>query len=163
MQPRIKTLPEKKLVGKRLKMTLANNRTFELWQGFMPKRKEIGNSIGTDLFSLQVFDDSLDFKDFNPQTEFEKWAAMEVADFSGIPAGMEPYTLKGGLYAVFDYVGSSADFHTTFNYIFNTWLPASDYELDKREHFEIMGEKYRNNDPASEEEVWIPVIRKRRE
>ena len=74
---------------------------------------------------------------------------------------MEPYVLKGGLYAVFDYVGSSADFHKTFNYIFKEWLPASEYELDKREHFEIMGEKYRNNDPASEEEVWVPVKERR--
>jgi len=160
MQPRIQTLPEKKLVGRRLRMSLAGNRTVELWQSFMPERKKISNSTGNDLFCIQVFDDSLDFKNFNPQTQFEKWAAVEVSDFTAVPAGMEPYVLKGGLYAVFDYVGSSADFHKTFNYIFNEWLPASRYELDKREYFEIMGEKYRNNDPASEEEVWIPVKKK---
>lgn len=31
------------------------------------------------------------------------------------------------------------------------------YEIDFRPHFEILGEKYKNNDPGSEEEVWIPV------
>ena len=36
-------------------------------------------------------------------------------------------------------------------------MPASEYILDKRPHFEILGEKYKNDDPASEEEVWIPV------
>lgn len=48
MKPRIELLPEKKLVGHFLKMTLANDRTFELWSGFMPKRKLIKNTVGTD-------------------------------------------------------------------------------------------------------------------
>jgi AraC family transcriptional regulator len=36
-------------------------------------------------------------------------------------------------------------------------LPNSAYELDDREHFELLGEKYKNNDPNSEEEIWIPI------
>jgi hypothetical protein len=24
-------------------------------------------------------------------------------------------------------------------------------------HFEVLGDKYKNNDPSSEEEVWIPI------
>jgi len=41
MKPGIETLNEKKIVGKRLRMTLSANRTLELWQSFMPGRKEI--------------------------------------------------------------------------------------------------------------------------
>jgi AraC family transcriptional regulator len=44
-----------------------------------------------------------------------------------------------------------------FTYIFTRWLPASGYQLDNRPHFEILGDKYKNNDPESEEEIWIPV------
>jgi AraC family transcriptional regulator len=29
--------------------------------------------------------------------------------------------------------------------------------LDQRPHVEVMGEKYKNNDPDSEEEIWIPI------
>jgi AraC family transcriptional regulator len=36
-------------------------------------------------------------------------------------------------------------------------MPNSDYVLDNKTHFEILGDKYRNNDPESEEEIWIPV------
>jgi AraC family transcriptional regulator len=37
-------------------------------------------------------------------------------------------------------------------------LPLSkEYELDDRPHFEILGDKYKNNDPNSEEEIWIPI------
>ncbi|MGK2861531.1 MAG: GyrI-like domain-containing protein [Chitinophagaceae bacterium] len=47
-----------------------------------------------------------------------------------------------------------------FSYIFNTWLPPSGYDLDNRPHFEILGEKYKNDDPLSEEEIWIPIKQK---
>ncbi len=157
MEPRIELLAEKKLVGKRLNMTLSNDRTFELWHSFMPHRKEIKNSISSDLFCLQLYDKNLDFKDFNPQTELEKWAAIEVANFSNIPDKMETYTLKGGLYAVFIHKGVPSSFPKTFQFIFNEWLPKSEYELDNREHFDLMGEKYKNDDPESEEEIWVPI------
>jgi len=60
---------------------------------------------------------------------------------------METVTLPGGLYAVFDYKGPSNDF-SIFQYIFSTWLTGSGYKLDKRPHFEVLGEKYKNNDPS---------------
>ncbi|MEP1984886.1 MAG: GyrI-like domain-containing protein, partial [Maribacter dokdonensis] len=37
------------------------------------------------------------------------------------------------------------------------WIPNSEYQLDGRPHFEVLGAKYKNNDPNSEEEVWIPI------
>jgi len=46
MTPRIETLTEKKLIGKRLTMTFSENKTFDLWHSFMPRRKEIENNIG---------------------------------------------------------------------------------------------------------------------
>ena len=65
--------------------------------------------------------------------------------------------LEGGLYAVFTYTGLPADYRESFQFIFYTWLPASGYKLDSRAHFNLLGEKYRNNDPTSEEEIWVPV------
>jgi AraC family transcriptional regulator len=160
MEPRMELIPGKKLIGKHLTMTLSANRTYELWHSFMPLRKQIKNNLTADLISLQVYDESLDFNAFNAETRFEKWAAVEVSDFNVIPDQMESYTLKGGLYAVFIHKGAAQTFAKTFQYIFGTWLPGSDYTLDSRAHFEILGEKYKNNDPDSEEEVWIPVRRK---
>jgi AraC family transcriptional regulator len=70
---------------------------------------------------------------------------------------METVVLKGGLYAVFQHKGGPATGFKTFSYIFGTWLPASDYVLDARPHFELLGEKYNGSEPDSEEEIWIPV------
>lgn len=157
MEPVIRILSEKKLIGKRIKTNLSENRTSELWRSFMPQLKEIRNSMTTDLFSMQVYDLTLNFMDFNENTSFEKWAAIEVTDFNSIPASMESFILPAGLYAVFLHQGTAAEGARTFGYIFGTWLPGSDYILDNKPHFEILGQKYKNDDPASEEEVWIPV------
>ena len=156
MQPGIETLTPKRLIGKRLIMTFADNKTVELWKSFMPRRKEITNNLTNDLISMQVYDPSFDFSNFNLNAEFEKWAAVEVRNFDTVPSEMETYSLTGGLYAVFRYKGSNRD-TKIFRYIFGTWLPDSNYSIDNRPHFEVLGEKYKNDDPDSEEEIWIPV------
>ncbi|MGZ3840220.1 MAG: GyrI-like domain-containing protein, partial [Flavisolibacter sp.] len=155
MTPRIATISEKKLMGKKMMMSFEKNRTGELWGSFMPLRKEIRNNIGSDLYSLQSYPPSF-FEAYDPSRDFEKWAAMEVRDLNELPAGMEGFQLSGGLYAVFFYKGLSTDTRI-FEEIFKTWLPTSDYQLDDRPHFEILGSRYKNGNPDSEEEIWIPV------
>lgn len=158
IKPRIETLKSKKLVGKRLSMSLADNKTGELWGKFIPRRKEITNNITNDLISMQIYKPTY-FTDFKQTNEFEKWATVEVTDFNNVPNDMETITITGGLYAVFDYKGSSND-SSIFQYIFGTWLPGSNYLLDNRPHFEVLGQKYKNADPNSEEEIWIPIRKK---
>jgi AraC family transcriptional regulator len=155
MTPRIEILQEKKLVGKRLKMSIAEFKAGELWHAFMPKRKEIKNNLTNELISLVVYKPT-HFADFKSTNEFEKWATVEVADFENVPYEMETFVLPSGLYAVFDYKGLSTD-NSIFQYILFKWLPSSDYVLDDRPHFEVLGDKYKNNDPNSEEEIWIPI------
>jgi len=36
MEPRIEILPEKKFIGKKIRMSFLNNKTHELWKSFMP-------------------------------------------------------------------------------------------------------------------------------
>lgn len=151
--PTIRRIAPQKLVGKRLKMSLADNKTVELWKSFMPERHLI-NPISPDFISLQDYGNSFPSGDF--KQEFDKWALVEVDDFKVVPNGMETYSLIGGLYAIFSYKGVPSD-SSIFQYIFKDWLPQSIYELDKRPHFEILGEKYKNGDPNSEEDIYIPV------
>ena len=156
LKPKIEQLSTKTVVGKSLRMSLANNRTFELWQSFMPLRKTIKDSPSPDLYSIQVYDNDTYYENFNPQTEFTKWAAIETVNNNSLPENLETLKLDGGLYAIFHYEGSSTD-PSIFQYIFKTWLPQSSYELDERPHFEILGNKYKNEDPNSEEQICIPI------
>jgi AraC family transcriptional regulator len=159
MQPRIEMLPEKNLIGKRTSMSFTHNKTFELWRSFMPRRKEIQNTVGTELYSVEVYHPSF-FDPFDAAAQFEKWAAVEVTDFDTVPAGMETLVFPTGMYAVFLHKGPAAEAAQTYRYIFATWLPGSGYVIDNRPHFAVMGEKHKKDDPASEEEIWIPVRQK---
>ena len=154
MEPIIKTFPETKFIGMNSQFSYSNYRIGELWGNFMPRRNEIKNNIGIKLYNVQINPENFDF---NPQTEFIKWAAVSVANIEVIPEGMDSLVIEGGLYAVFNHVGDTSKARETFGYIFGIWLPNSEYELDNRPHFEILGEKYKNNAPDSEEEIWIPI------
>lgn len=155
MAPRIEIVNEKKLIGKRLTMSFANSKVGELWQRFMPRRKEITNNLTNDLISIAVYKPT-HFADFKLTNEFERWATVEVESFDNVPNEMDIFVLPSGLYVAFDYKGLSTDI-SIFQYILETWLPSSDYILDDRPHFEVLGDKYKNNDPTSEEEIWIPI------
>lgn len=156
MTPEIKKSNEKKLVGKSLTMSYADYTIAELWGSFMPRLREITNNLSNDLISLAVYH-TTHFADFKPTNEFERWATVEVADFDLVPAGMQTFLLKEGLYAVFTYQGDSKGIANFYKDIFESWLPNAGYAVDERPHFEILGDKYKNNDPSSEEEIWIPV------
>jgi len=160
MFSRIQTIPQKHFIGKYQTMSFAENKTFELWRNFMPYRKEITNAIGTELYSMEVYPNGY-FNNFNPANAFEKWAAVEVVNLDYVPAGMETLTARAGLYAVFIHKGPASNGPITYQYIFQTWLPASGYLLDERPHFALMGDKYKPEAADSEEEIWIPIKAKR--
>ncbi|GEC79526.1 GyrI-like domain-containing protein [Flavobacterium aquatile] len=154
MNPTIKTFPTTKFIGKNLSFTYVDYRTFELWSSFMPRRKEIKNVIGNEVYNIQINPKDFDFK---PNTPFVKWAAVAVTNFDYIPDEMETLVMEEGLYAVFNYKGDQTNAAAFFNSIYTEWLPSSGYQLDSRPQFEILGEKYKNDSSESEEEIWIPI------
>lgn len=154
---RFDTCQGKTLMGMKIKTTLGQNLTGKLWAGFMPRLNEIANRKGSDLFSVQLFPDNHAFGIYNPAADFEKWACAEVTDITQVPEGMETLAIPSGKYAVFLHKGNLAAAFATYQYIFAEWLPQSSMSIDTRPHFEIIGPKYRNDHPDSEEEIWIPV------
>ena len=157
--PQISLLADKILVGMSIELSIVKNRTGDLFREFMPRRSEIQKTKNANIFSLQEYPADY-FTQFDPTKVFTKWALIEVEGVETLPAGMEIFELKQGLYAVFQYRGLSSD-KRIFNYIFTEWLPNSDYELADRPHFEILGEKFKIDKPDSEEEIWIPIQLKR--
>lgn len=156
MDPRIETLSEKNLAGMSRKMSFTENSTSKLWQEFMPRRKEIKNFIPDNLYSVEIYPPGF-YDHFSPDAEFLKWAAVEVAGINSLPDGMESFTIPSGLYAVFIHRGPASLGPKTYGFIFRIWLPGSEFLLDNRPHFALMGERYKRDDPDSEEEIWIPV------
>ncbi len=126
------------------------NHIVALWKQFMPRKNEITNSINNDLIALQDYEDPNDL-----QRPFDIWACVEVSDFETTPKDMLSYTIPKGLYAVFLHKGMNAG--ATYQQIMAEWLPTSGYTIDNRPHFQVMGTKYKNGSPDSEEDFYVPV------
>ncbi len=159
MFSRIEIQPQKSFIGKNSIISLADNKTIELWRSFMPHRNEIKNRIGTEYHSIEIYPPSY-FNAFSPKTTFEKWAAVEVQNLDDVPTEMKTLIVPEGKYAVFIYKGEASKAAAAFEYIFTKWIPQSEFKVDERPHFAVMGEKYKNDSAESEEEIWIPVREK---
>ena len=156
MEAQIKILTEKKLIGKCSIMSFMENKTFQLWSSFMPERKEITNVVDCNLYSLEVFPYGY-FDDFDANRTFQKWAAVEVTNLDTIPPEMESLIIPTGIYAVFIHKGPATEGYKTYRSISTEWIPNSEYTVDDRPHFAVMDERYKKEDPNSEEEIWIPI------
>lgn len=156
MEPRIEILEPMLLIGMHQEMSLARNSVSALWRQFKLRRHEVPNRATSGSVSMQYFTDP-HADPLDPNARFEKWAAVEVTSREEVPEGMEPYTLRGGKYAVFIHRGPAVAAPKTWGYIYNTWLPNSGYEVDTRENFELLPPDYDPRDPEAQEEVWIPI------
>ncbi|NAS13554.1 GyrI-like domain-containing protein [Flavobacteriaceae bacterium R33] len=135
-------------------MSLAENKTYQLFSSFMPRRKEIKLLKEDEVLDLRVYSADY-FSDFNPGNSFVKWALVEVSDFGQLPESMQTFELEGGRYAVFKAKGSEAP--ALYQHIFTSWLPQSVYALDDRPHFEILQVTGKPNDPDADEFFYIPI------
>ncbi|MGK0223114.1 MAG: AraC family transcriptional regulator [Limisphaerales bacterium] len=154
-EPKFVSLKQTLLVGRCLEMSRMQDRTPDLWRSFMPDRNTVSARSGDGFISMQVYPQGPD-QVADPQATFTKWAVVEVENFDTATEGTQTYTLQGGEYAVFEHNGPATDMSTVL-YIFQQWLPNSEFELDDREHFERLPEDYSPMDPDAREEFWIPV------
>ncbi len=130
--------------------------TPRLAKQFMPRLKEVQNRKDSFRLSLQKYN-NFNFQTFGSTTPFEKWIGVEVADIDNIPAGMDTLEIPAGNCLVIDFEGSIPEFIKQWQYIHSTWLPASEFELDDRPHFERLSPDYNPMQEANEEEIWIPI------
>jgi AraC family transcriptional regulator len=155
--PKIVEINERLVAGLRIRTSLAENKTFELWTNFKQRIAAVQRIRSNQFYSIQKFPDDISFQTFDPSTQFEKWAAAAMEDFDTLPDEFESFAIPGGRYAVFIHHGPPSKFAETSRYIFGEWLPESGMQLDKRVHFEIFKSDYRPDDPNATEEVWIPI------
>lgn len=154
-EPRFEQLEETRLVGDSLEMSRAADQTSVLWRNFMPRRSSIAHRTSQDFISMQVYPQGA-MQLADPTAMFTKWATVQVDHFDSVPDGMATYTIAGGLYATFQHNGPATDLGTVM-YIFQEWLPSSEYLIDDREHFEVLPPDYQALDPNAHEVFWIPV------
>ncbi len=158
MEPIIKTIESVQVVGMEYHGQNKNDEIAAMWNVFndkcavIPHRFNRGEGYGV------CFSDA----DFGTTGMFRYVAGIPVQKIDAVPDGMVSCTVPAGLYAIFTHTGTLATLQKTYDYIYGTWLPSSEYQLDAaRPDFEYYDERFTTGtDPASKFDIFIPLTTK---
>lgn len=119
------------------------------WQQFSPHIGHIPGQTGNTTYGVVCNSDEAG------NTEYI--SGVEVADFSGVPAGLARVRIPEQLYAVFAHGGHVAEIRRTWFTIFNRWLPESGHEIAEAPELEVYGANFDPVTGAGGLEIWIPL------
>lgn len=153
MEPKIIEKNKFMVVGMKYYGSNNNNEIPELWKRFRPRMDEIKNAVnGNVAMGVCEFVDNL-----TDESKFTYFACLEVSSLEDIPRGMEGFTVEKNKYAVFTHKGSVDRLGDTYEYIYGSWLPKSEYEPAKSHDFEYYDERFNPGDENSELDIYIPI------
>lgn len=156
MEPKIVFKEEFTVVGMKCSTTLKNNKIPQLWDEFLLRIHEIKNrsddkiTLGVSEFCKNPHDE-----------EFTYFACVPVTKIDEIPEGMVAKTIPANYYAVVTHKGSLDTLGHVYDYVYDDWLPQSDYELAKSDDFEVYDERFLGpEDENSEVDIYISINRR---
>jgi len=132
----------------------------ETWGSLKERILEIKNRINDNI--MYGFEDYSE--DFNHDPiQFYYMAAVEVSDDSDLPDGISVKRLPAAQYAVFTVNGNNSigEIGQAFRYIYDSWLPQSEYCLSDEimADFEYYDERWDCGSSTSQLDIYIPVIK----
>jgi AraC family transcriptional regulator len=156
MDPRFEERGKMMVVGMIYYGENKNNEIAGLWQRFNPRCPAIPNvKDGSGAYGV-CFNDTR-----TEDPNFCYLACLEVADLNDVPMDMVAKTLPASAYAVFTHRGFLGKLAATYEGIYRTWLPNSDYTLAGSYDFESYPESFDLEDEARcVLEIWVPVKKK---
>ena len=158
MEPIITTIAKVTVVGMEYHGQNKNKEITAMWGVFNQKCMAIPHLTGKRAAYGVCFSDA----DYGTTGMFRYVAGLPVTVVDALPEGMTSCTVPAGRYAVFTHCGTLATLDRTFDYIYGTWLPSSEYRLDAtRPDFEFYDERFTTgDDPASKFDIYIPIAEK---
>lgn len=129
----------------------------ESWQELKANMDQIKR---TDSHIMYGFEDySEDF--CREPLQFYYMAAVEIDRDTTVPENMYVKKVPQSLYAVFSVNGNNenGEIYKAFQYIYNVWLPHSEYCLSDElcADFEYYDERWNCQSPASQIDIYIPI------
>ena len=121
----------------------------ELWQKFAPYLGKIPGQIGRVTYGIN----------FIPRpgsNEFEYMAAVEVADFAGVPKELKQVVIPGQTYQIFQHQEHVSGFSSTIRKIMNSGYikPAPEGQVGLIEYY---GERFDPKSGFGDMEIWVPI------
>jgi len=155
MEPRIVERPAFKAIG--LPQELDGDTRHQipaLWSAFGQRYQEVRGRIGDHFFGLCTRAEG--------KGRFTYAPAVETADLDNVPEGMRGYELAAQTYAVFtvaltgdEPIGSELGRANRF--IWNTWLPGSEYSAAMAPDFEYYDERFDPDSLTGEIDLYLPI------
>lgn len=147
MNVAIKDMPEFTVVGLSLQTLPKSPEISKLWDSFVPRSHEIANRSEAQV-AYGVMESS------ENMSKLHYLAGAPVNKAEVLPEGMAAWVIEAKAYAVFE--TTLSELSTTFDTIFGTWLPNSDYLQGSGPLLERYGEDF---DPQEHPilSIYIPV------
>jgi AraC family transcriptional regulator len=119
------------------------------WQRFLSQIGSIPGQVGKTAFGVGCNSDD--------DGNFDYLCGVEVSDFSRLPSGLTPVRIAAQKYAVFSHSDHIATIRSTWNTIWNKWLPESGHEIVDAPDFERYGEEFDPRTGTGGLELWVPL------
>jgi AraC family transcriptional regulator len=158
VEPLILTRKALTVVGLKYRGKNRQGEVRQLWRRFALRAAEITNQVSGGSYGVMGHYDkpSGGMGNYNPSHgEFDYLAGVEVDSTTDLPAGMESWEISEQRYAVF--VFPFCDISQAYRYIYQEWLPASDYQLAAAPEFEFYPATFDPDDESSEMFLYLPI------
>ncbi|MDP2173750.1 MAG: GyrI-like domain-containing protein [Candidatus Cloacimonadaceae bacterium] len=155
--PREEKLEAFHVIGLQIKDSMESEEMMKLWMDYFEVRDLIPDRYPEADYGVTYFTE-----DFDPQTwkGFYYLVGSQVKSLENIPEPLVGHTVPGGLYLVFEHLGSVASIGKSYDYIFSMYFMDSKYQPLMQEVFERYGERFKHGNDKSVLEIWVPVKRK---
>ena len=161
MKPEIIELPALHLLGLTArfigpKSPDANNQQIipPLFQQFFSRKSELPPALDGYTYGACT---CLPEKMRSREDELVYHVSISVAPAGQTPPGMRVWKLPALTYAAFQHRGPVARIGETFNYIYGTWLPRSDYKLAPAASLERYDDRFGDGGANSEMDILVPL------
>lgn len=147
------------VVGLSSVVSMECNIIHELWERFMPREKEVKH-VSIPGVALEV---SFGYKEVAKEGEDKDWlffdlVGLAVNSTADIPEGMTYKVVPAHKYAKFVHKGPISQITKTYNYIYEEWLPNSEYEYDFEAcNVEWYDERFKLEEEDSEFDIYVPI------
>lgn len=155
MEPKIINKPGFTLVGLRYYGKNENQEIHELWNQFNRRMAQIGSvKHATNEACIGL---CLTLDEDPMEGAFEYIAGLPVSEVENLPEGFVVRQVPEHTYAVFPHKGDLQSLGKTYEYIYETWLPQSGYDLAEKLDFEYYNEDFKDFAPDSVFYIYIPI------
>jgi len=151
MEPKFVTKPAFDVIGLKYFGKNEHNEIAQMWDVFNARAKEIVNADFSECYGVCGMPD---------ENGFEYVACTMIKAEAQPPAGMVARHVPTNTYAVFPHYGALNGLGKTYDYIYQTWLPQSGYELAGEYDMEMYNDEFKFGKDDSVMYILVPVKQK---